>query len=369
MPARDILFNFPQAALLLFLLIPLFLAHLALTRYRNSKQTAYNSSPLLSSLLIPRSPLLNLTKAAGWAIIWILLSLALMQPFGNTRYASLHPHSPSAAQGQTQIVPEEVIFLVDTSASMRVPDGLDGQTRLKSAKLIMEDILNQLHEGQTVSLYAFTSQLSAIVPPTLDYIFARLSIDDLHIDQGDVGGTRFEPVLTALKEQAFPKPSNKQYSIIMLTDGGDTKIENLKGDARKQAIQAIVDALPNAQEFHLHLYAVGLGLLKPQAIPQVTFEDKPVLSKLEPEILKALAQHERGKYYMAEGWTSWDLAQEFVARMKENNALISQGLQSERKVAAVQKEDVIVDLYYQIPLGLAILFYFLNLLLPDARRL
>lgn len=362
---RDILFNFPEAGVLLLLLFPFFLGQIVLTHYRHRQQSAYAPSSHLSRLLIARSPVLRWTKMIGWALIWLLVCLALMQPFGNIRYTS---SSLPLSAAQAQQAPHEIIFLVDTSASMRVPDGYEGQTRLESAKNILEDILSQLH-GQTVSLYAFTSQLSAVVPPTLDYIFTRLAIKDLHIDQGDVGGTRFAPVLAALKEQAFPKPSPKRYTVIMLTDGGDTQLESLSGEARIQATQTILNAIPNPEELHLHLFTIGLGSLQSQPIPHVSFEGKPVFSKLEPEILQQIAAQERGKYDMAARKSSWNLAQELIAQIGHQEMMEVQHMQTERQVLAAQKEDLIVDWYYQIPLGLALLFYLLNLLLPDVRRI
>ncbi len=368
MSESEILFNLPQAGLLILLLIPILLAQLALTHYRKKQQQGYASPTLLSRLIIPRSPGLRHTKNVGWALIWILTCLALMEPFGNIRYSSLSAHSPSPSNAQPHLALHEVILLVDISASMRVPDGPDGQTRLEAAKGIMQDLIRLLR-GQTVSLYAFTSELSAVVPPTLDYLFTRLAIKDLHIDQGDVGGTRFAPVLAALKKQAFPDPSSKSYTIMMLTDGGDTQLETLKGAAREQETQSILSAISDPQQLHLHLFTIGLGSLNPQVIPQVTFEGKPVLSKLEPDILQQLAARERGKYYQAEDWTSWNLAQELMIQIVKDNLIESQGAQAERKVAPIKKEDIIVDLYYQIPLGLALLFYLLYLLLPDVRRM
>jgi Ca-activated chloride channel homolog len=366
---REVVFNFPQAGFLLLLLIPLIYGHFALKRYRQKQQNTYAPSTLLSRLLIPRSSILTHTKFVGWTFIWILLCLALMEPFGNIRYSSLSSPSPSSSQPlKPHYVPHEVIFLVDTSASMRVPDGPEGKSRLEEAKDIMEDMVRQL-KGQTISLYAFTSELSAVVPPTVDYLFIRLSIKELHIDEGDVGGTNFAPVLISLQQQAFPTPSPKRYSIIMLTDGGDNQLEALKGEAQEKARQAILSAIPNPQQLHLRLFTVGLGSLKPQPIPNVTFEGKPVLSKLEPDILQQLAKQERGKTYMANDWTSWDLAHELIAQIGEDELVEEQGPQKERQVAAVNQEDTLVDLYYQIPLGLALLFYFLNFLLPDVRRL
>lgn len=363
MTGGDIEFNFPVAAWLIVLLIPFFLGQLALSYHRHKQQLKYASPALLKRLMIPRSPILRWTKAAGWAIIWTLICFALMQPFGNLRYSSL---SKSSGQTQSHAIQHEVILLVDTSASMRVADGANGQTRLATSKDIMEDILKQL-KGQTVSLYTFTSELSMVVPPTLDYIFTRFSINDLRIDEGDVGGTRFAPVLEALKEQAFPDTSAKHYTIIMLSDGGDNKLESLTGTERIQAVQKILNAIPDPQKLHVRLFTVGIGELKGQPIPKVTFDGKPVISKLEPDILKKLASHDLGQYYMANAWTTWNLAHELSTQI--NTLMIDDyDTAGERKVAEIHKEDVIVDLYYQIPLALALLFYCLNLMLPDVRR-
>lgn len=367
MHGNDILFYLPQIGFLILLGIPLLYAQFSLNRYRQRQQHSYASSHLLSRLIIPRSFGVFSTKAIGWALIWAFACLALMQPFGNIRYSPLTtPSSPhSVAHRQSPL--HEVIFLVDHSPSMRVPDGLDGETRLEEAKNIMEDVIRQMR-GQTVSLYAFAAELKTIVPPTLDYIFARLAIKDLSINREDKGGTRLAVVLESLKERAFPQPSSKHYTVILLTDGGDTQLEELKGVAREEKKKEILAAIPNPQQFHLHLLTIGIGSLKPQPIPNVSFNGQPVSSKLEPGILKELAAQGRGVYYMAQEWSSWNLARELTMRMKENDVADRQS-STERQVMAVHREDVIVDLYYQIPLGLALLFYCFNILLPDVRRL
>ena len=367
MSSREILFYLPQASVLLLFLLPLMYGQWALQRYRQHQIQAYASESLISHLLVPRSSQLTYTKIGGWICIWGLICLAGMEPFGNIRYSSL-THSDSNPQAHAQVIPHEVIFLVDTSASMGVPDSPEGETRLEESKVIMEDIIRQIR-GQTLSLYAFTSELSAVVPPTVDYLFIRLSIKELHIDEGDVGGTRLAPVLTALQQQVFPQPSSKRYTLILLTDGGDTQLEILTGAAREKEIQSILTAIPHPQETHLRLFTIGLGSSKPHVIPHVTNQGKPVLSKLESDILKQLAEKERGKYYKAQDWTSWNLAQEIVSQMDEDFVNEPQDFKKEKQVKAINPEEVSVDLYYQFPLGLALLFYFINLLLPDVRRL
>ena len=361
---ENILFHFPLVGWFITLLIPFFLGQFALSRYRRRMKQEYASLSLLSHLLIDRSPLLKNTKMVGWAIIWILLCLSAMSPYGNLRYSDestntfLNEHS----------YPKEILFLVDTSASMGVPDGNNHQTRLETAKVIMEDLIRRMN-GQTISVYAFTSELTSIVPPTVDYLFTRLAINNLHINEGDIGGTLFEPVLNNLKERLFSKPSRKQITILMFTDGGDTQLEQLSGNDLKKEEEKILNALPNPMTAHFNLFTIGLGSLKGQPIPRVNFNGKEVLSKLEPLILQRLSHRERGKYYMAEQWNSWDLAGELMNQIEQSALDQSQEQSKERRVMAVKQEELITDRYFQIPLGIALLFYFLNLLLPDVRRL
>lgn len=359
-------FYHPEFGLFIFLLIPFLFTQFLLAYHRNKVLSTYTSTKLLSHLLMPRSHLLRWTKGIMWAMIWILICLALMQPYGNVRYPSLSNQSPSKTV-TAQIIPREIIFLIDTSASMAIQDESEEQTRLEIAKEISKDVISQL-QGQAISLFAFTSQLTNVVPPTLDYLFFRLSLGDLHINQGDIGGTAFAPILTALREESFPEKSEKHYTILLLSDGGDTQLENSSQANRKKIEDSILNALPDPNAFHLQLFAVGIGSLKPQKIPKVTYEGKPVFSQLQPDILKQLAHRGRGNYYQAENWTSWDLAQELIVRMNENKGFHSQKSQESQKTLNEGSEEMIVDDYYQIPLGLALLFYWLNLILPDVRR-
>ena len=93
---REIFFNFPQAAFLLIILVPILACQILLLFYRKKQLKAYASKQTLNRLLIPRSSLYTLTKMAGWSLIWILACAALMEPFGNIRYPSLpeQAHSP-----------------------------------------------------------------------------------------------------------------------------------------------------------------------------------------------------------------------------------------------------------------------------------
>ncbi|WP_068471372.1 VWA domain-containing protein [Candidatus Protochlamydia phocaeensis] len=370
---RDIFFDFPQATYLLFMAIPLFCLYLALLYDRSKKTASFASSPILSQLLLPRSLPVSIFKLCAYSISWVLACLALMNPQGNLRYLPLASNQPSEIRSDAlpRYRPHEIVLLVDTSNSMSVPDASQGQTRLDQAKDIMNGLVSQL-KGPTVSLYSFTSTLTQLVPPTNDYIFTRLMIKSLTFDAGDVGGTSYQKILSDLKDKLFPVPTSKLYTLIILSDGGDNKIEELKGEEREKAMQAVLNALPNPNEFHFRLFTVGIGSLKPGLIPHVTtLEGKPVYSQLDPTLLKQLAQRYQGQYYQAQEWTSWNLSHELFRQIQES--MLEQQMEParslERKVSIAKKDEVLSDLYFQVPLGLAILLLTASLILPNVRRL
>jgi len=363
---NDIILALPQAGFLLFFLIPLLIGQWLLWRHRQQQVQAYNSSPLLPQLLMPRSQQLYIAKTIGWSVIWLLICLALMGPFGNLRYPFLP--SQKAPAIVPRYPPHEVLFLVDTSASMGVLDGSQGGSRLAEAKQIIEDIVSQL-QGQTVSLYAFTSQLIPVVPATSDYLFMRLATRSLQLNEGEVGGTQFLDVFNTLNQKVFNKPSPKLYSLIILSDGGDTSFEQATKQTQSALQQKILSAFPPSDQFSIQLFTIGMGKLTPQVIPRVKFNSQPVKSALNPLLLKALAEQEKGGYYQASEWTPWSLAVEIIEKIGQDPVVTQTPFAAqERQVKLAQKGDLLSDLYFQIPLGVALLFYLFNLLLPDVER-
>jgi Ca-activated chloride channel homolog len=367
MAGHDILFYFPQLAILFLFLIPLLLGQRFLWNHRQRQIRHYTDSSLLPQLLFARSNQFYLAKTIGWSLIWLFGCLALMGPFGNTRYpfASQQPIPTSSA---LKYRPHEVLFLVDTSASMGVLDGEGGQSRLDEAKEIIEDIIQQL-KGQTVSLYAFTSELDPLVPATSDYLFTRLITRSLQINGNGVAGTNFVSVLKSLQERVFNVSSSKMYTLVLFSDGGDNAWEAATEQAKQTIKQEILDALPNPQQFFIQFFAVGMGDLNPQVIPRVSLNGQPVKSALNSVLLKAMAQQLNGTYDQASQWTAWNLSNEIVERMGQDPLMTEEEIKSkERQFSTVQQNEMLSDLYFQIPLGIAILFYLLNLLLPDVER-
>lgn len=318
---RDLVFEFPQAAYLLLLFFAIIGLQLLLHYDRQRRVQIYAASNLLPYLLIPRSNLISFFKIGGWGLVWILACLALMSPEGNVRYLPIT--NLSTKNIETAANTHQVIFLVDTSASMSVPDGSNGQTRLSEAKEIMQDIMSQL-KGSNVSVDAFTSVLTAVVPPTLDYLFTRLMINELHVDEGDVGGTRFAPVLEDFEKKALADATSYTSTVFVFSDGGDNEMYASNPPSEK-ALESILNALPNPETLLLKIYTIGLGRPSPSLIPKVTTADgKPVSSQLQPELLEKLAERGKGEYFAAYQWNNWELAAKLInviEQAKEENRL------------------------------------------------
>jgi Ca-activated chloride channel homolog len=166
----ELQFNFPAALYLTLFSLLILALFWHLNRYRKTA---------LESLANPKVQNLERAKFTFWVktlflcSVWILASLALMQPKGNGRYSETGQKNLSDVTIQRKA--HEVIFFVDTSASMDVKDARSGETRLSFAKEIIDEVMSQL-SGEDVSLYAFTSEVSKRVPPTMDYLFARIAL-------------------------------------------------------------------------------------------------------------------------------------------------------------------------------------------------
>lgn len=362
---RDIVFQAPQNGWLLLLALLIIWFNWFLNRDQLKRFQQYVSSKFFPYLSHTYSRGTHLFKMIAWPSIWILACLALMEPEGNRRYLPTLSQTLGLIDHTDQT--HAVLFLVDTSASMNVLDGAHGQSRLEEAKEVIQNTIRQL-QGVSIALYAFTSELTPVVPQTLDYLFAQIMLRELHINEGNVGGTLFQPVMQALNEKIIADPLAHAYSIFLFSDGQDNSIFKTSPPSQANMQEILVD-LPSSDTTSIHFYTVGVGQLTPRIVPKVTTkEGKEVTSQLEPELLKKIAEKGNGEYFAASEWNNWDLSSALANKIKAS--IISQGssITPSRKVKPIQQEEEIADLYFQIPLGVAILLLLACLYLPPMNK-
>lgn len=367
MNLHDIHYIFPQAAYLLLvgLIIPLLLWRLF--RYRKRTLEQFATFPILRSLTLFRSQKAFFGKSLCLCLSWVALTIALMQPMG---YGYYPKHVSDSLQSRIlagESIPHLVVFLMDASASMMVVDSQQ-RSRFDFSKDIANEIVTRLG-GERVALHAFTSEVTQLIPQTFNYLFLRIMIKKLRINEGGEPGTNISSALKDMQERYYSVPTPLLKTLIILTDGGDTYLETLQGAAREQQIDFILDYIGNAERNHLRIYTVGLGSLKGQVIPDITYEGKPVLSALDEELLKKISQRGRGQYYRANDLSSKEIASDLIARMQQDilkpEQLVERSLIEK---GAGSQENLAHDLYYQIYLGLAIVLFTFAMLIPDTKK-
>ncbi len=356
------MFDYPEAAYLLILTFPLIFLLISVFRYRKRMLSAYADPSHLNELLLPRARAFKWIKSVAWVFVWVASCLALIGPKGNLRYTRGNSSKPFI----TEHMPQNILFLVDTSGSMAIPDARNGVTRLENGKEIMQEIIAQLN-GQSVELDALSSSLIPLVPSTLDYLFTRIVIGDLQIDEGDEGGgTDFSSMFHVLGKETPSDSDSQSYVTILFSDGGDNAVESLEGEAKVRAIASLQSMLQRTNGVNQHFFTVGLGSIEGGIVPHVTFNGRQVRSELQEDLLKKMAEFGYGTYYRANDWPVWNLAHDFVEKIGKLSVPTKDAV-PQRRVKLVEEKDVIYDLYYQIPLGIALMLLLLIYVLPDTR--
>jgi len=202
---HDLHYQFPMAGYLFPLALVIFVLYWRLFEYRKTTLSGFASEKVLQDILIPRSRYNFWAKTVAFFLVWIFAAWALMQPTGNGHYpletameAAAKPKG-KAKEAVVKRKAHDVIFLVDASASMSVQDTRTGVSRLNYAKEIVDQIVSGLR-GESTALYAFTSDTSKLSPRTMDYLFVRLILRQMRINEGDIAGTN---LVEALSDMIF----------------------------------------------------------------------------------------------------------------------------------------------------------------------
>ncbi len=369
---QDMMYAFPYAAMLLFIVPAILLGSWMLFEYRRQALHQLAEPSILLQTLLPRSTAVYWAKSVALALVWTLCTVALMQPQGNAHYPEENLAAFPQKQPQTpeQLVQlrrraHEVILLVDASASMATTDTRPGVSRLDYAKDIADQIIGRF-DGQSASLYAFTAAVTQMSPETWDYIFLRLMLREIHINEGETPGTNIFEALANIRDQNFKTPAPKLKTLILLSDGGDTRIESLSGQPRRQAIQTLVALLGDPQTLNLRVYTIGLGSRQGAVIPEITYEGRPVHSVLQEDLMRELARRGRGVYYNANENTALSIAQDLAIAMQQDPPFL-EAATALKTLGAQEGKQKVYDAYYQIPLGLALVLLAFIILWPDTK--
>jgi|GEM_PF-2113521 len=358
---QDLFYGFPAAAYLLLFLTLIILLFWGLYHAREKALNSFLSKDNLKLLLNPRPKSLYLTKAIIFCFVWLLATFALMEPKGNGHYLKGEKvKQEKGLNSLKKLKAHDLIFLIDASASMSINDSPSQKTRLEFAKEIVDEIASEL-KGENASLYAFTSVATKMSPPTPDLFFVRMMLRQISINEGAVPGTDIYISLKKIGERYFKPSKLKLTTLIMLSDGGDTKLTSTTGENRENALNQILGLISNPESLNLRVFTIGMGSSTDEIIPDVQYQGKPVYSKLESEVLKRLSEKGRGSYYEANNQTPFNIAKDLFKQMSQDDAYLKDDLNDK----PAPKELLIYQLFYQIPLALSLILLSLYIIFPN----
>jgi tetratricopeptide (TPR) repeat protein len=242
----------------------------------------------------------------------------------------------------------DLFVTLDVSLSMKSED--IRPSRLEKAKRDVSELLRKL-SGDRVGMVVFAGDAFVQFPLTADYAAADLFLSAVDVDAVPIPGTMIGSAIeVALK--SFSKDVPTQKAIVVVSDG-----ENTEGD--------VMGAVEDAKKAGVRIYSVGMGTPEGGPIPILNQagirtdykrdqSGSIVLSKLDETMLQQIAATTGGSYHRATSGGN-----EIDDIFKE--------LASLQKVEFGAKQVTGYETRYQYPLGFAMLFLILELMLSERR--
>ena len=266
-------FQYPWVLFLLWVVPTLGVAwHILASRQINARSLV---SPLMAARLAPAPAPARRLWQLGLLMTGLLLALiAVARPQWGMKNETVYQRG------------RDLMVVLDVSRSMLTPDV--HPSRLGRAKVDLQDLVKQLR-GDRVGLLAFRGKPILLCPLTTDYGFLSQALDGTDVDSAPAGETDIgDAILEAL--QNFEGDEGSHKAIVLVSDGDD-----LAGK--------IPSAIDKAKEQGVAIFTVGFGSTEGAAVPSaankkeaMSFEGHEVISKLNHEVLRDLAEQTGGAY-------------------------------------------------------------------------
>jgi len=237
------------------------------------KQSAYADAHLMPWLVSHQSRKIwqrLFSKNSAYIMAWVLFGIA-----------AAGPRLPLELATQEQTTDMDIMLVVDVSRSMHVTD--ISPSRLRRAQIEIEEFLERAISSR-VGVIIFAARPHLLAPLTSDHAALRFYLRALDTLVLPTHGS--EPVTALMLAHKELAKSTNPTAIIMLSDGDFTTIPDSSMTTLKQA--------------NIPLYVLGLGNVEGEAIPLdngewLQHESRPVISRLNEEILRKIANFNGGK--------------------------------------------------------------------------
>ncbi len=187
----------------------------------------------------------------------------------------------------------DILMALDISDSSKATDLYPN--RLEAAKQMIRILLSRLTSDR-VGLVVFSGEAFSIVPFSHDYGAIDTLLTDIDTSMLPSRGTNI-PALVELAKERFAKQPEGGHVLIVFSDG-----ENHEGDA--------VAAIKKLKSARTRIFTVGVGTAAGARIPEENddwnslgykqYQGQPVISRLNENTLKSMAQAGGGTYSYVE---------------------------------------------------------------------
>ena len=286
--------------LLLLLLIPISTALYFYVQHQTKKQLEkIGNIDLINRLMPDRNEKKSIAKFILFNLILFFLIIGFAQPQMGTKMEKIQRKGI------------DVMIALDVSKSMLSQDVVP--SRLEKSKLLIQTLLKKL-DGDRVGLVIFAGSAYMQMPLTVDYYSLMLYLKTINTNSVPTQGTIITDALQT-SENAFKATDKKYKAIIVITDGEDheenaiDKAESIAADGTK-------------------IFTIGVGSKQGGTIPEYdengnkTGDKKdengePIISKLNENMLQALAKAGEGNYYILDNSkTVADFLSKDIAKME-----------------------------------------------------
>jgi Ca-activated chloride channel homolog len=272
--------NLAQPAwLILLVLLPLLgVGAVLVARLRKRQWAAFVAPRLRSSLLKRGNPL-----PRWFALAFLLAACAAL-------IVSLaRPYADGGKRAQ-QTMGRNVVIALDLSRSMRVADVKPD--RLAQAKVVIYELLEAM-PNERIGLIGFAGDAHELAPLTIDHSAVRETVEQADETWAPYGGSNLGEAIR-LATGTLKKTGQKRNALVVLSDGDDND-----GD--------LADMIHEARQSGVFIIAIGVGTENGDHVPNADFSGgrmvdrsgKPVISRLQPNVMRKLAGETRGHFAIA----------------------------------------------------------------------
>ena len=268
-------FEYKTFLLGLLVLIPLALLFIGVLRWKRNTRKALGDEQLIDALTVNYSPRLYNIK---FILVAITLALGIL--------AMANLRKPKAGEGDEKRAGIDVMIALDVSKSMLSED--IKPSRLEKAKQCVNMLTDQI-DNNRVGLVLFAGQAYLQMPLTSDITASKLYLSNASTDAVAVQGTDISSALQ-LCQNSLDTKEKKYKAVVLISDGEDH-------DPKTK------DMLQDLYDNGVVVYTIGIGtasgspIVEAGNVYKTDINGQTVISKLNEEELKMIAEKTGGAYY------------------------------------------------------------------------